>query len=601
MSDPGTRTRLRPSVHVAPVSDGLLFVGWQKSLVVQGSESLGTLWKALFPHLHRGVEVDTLVDALPQNARPAARKLLDELEGNGFLLGEGDGAPHDDREMPAHPHHRRTLEFLGSAAADPVAALARLQSAAVCVSGRGSVALAAARELLRLGARRVALADEPVGVELAAMAEEYGTAVTAGAGEDPAVRIVVGSPEPGAGDPWSGVPEVGVAELAAGAAVSPLRTSADAPGLAVLVNRLAGRGAPTGPAPLPETAARLAGGLAALQAFYHLTGVSTEYDGMAYSVGTERLQVTTHPLWRPGDSVAEPPADTPHVPTGTDRLNELCDERTGICAPALPGELPQTPFAMAVSADAGSAATAFGWAHTGSLARYRAVLEAARHLAGAAPARLWPLPDTDAASSAARPADAAHAVSAAGTDTAGMLAHGTQRLLARFAADPDQCAARLVEEQPAQRPARAAAPEVDAALDRAVVLGGTDLTARVLRPAAAPGLLALAEVADAKSGRVLAYAARPERAPAVAAALDHAVAVLQAGEEHDAVAQDAETPDPDGAPPAPAFAAAEALAALCRPGETAASGRWRGEPALDALGVIGWVGIVPAADEGSAR
>ncbi|GAA1755876.1 hypothetical protein [Streptomonospora arabica] len=599
MSAGGTATtRLRPAVHVAPVGGGLLFVGWQKSLVVQGSESLGVLWEALFPHLHRGVEVESLIAALPQNARPTARKLLDELEGNGFLLDEGADAP-EERGVPEHPHHRRTLEFLGSAAADPVAALARLRNASVCVSGGGPVALAAARELVRLGAGRVLLAGERADAELTAAAEEYGTEIAYGTGEEAAVRIRVGVPEAGADDAWSGVPEAGVAELGSCAAVSPLRTGADEPGLGVLLRRLAGHGTPTAPAPLPEVAARLAGGLAALQAFYHLTGVSTEYDGMAYVVGAERLQVTTHPLWPSGGRRAEPLASTPPVAAEPERLNDLCDERTGVCAPALPGDLEQTPFALAEAAGTGAAPPALGWAHTGSAARYRAVLESARHLAGAAPALLWAVEDADAAAPA-RPA--AHAVSAAGADTAGMLVHGLQRLLARFAADTEQRGARLVEDRPAGPVERGSSPETDAALDRAVVLGHTGFTACVRRPAGAPGLLALAEVADTATGRVLAYAARPDSGAAVAAALDHAVAVLQAGGVREAVGQEAETPPSGGgAPPAPPFDAEPVLAALCLPGEAPLAGRWRGEPALDALGAIGWLAIAPAHDDEGVR
>ncbi|MDT0301907.1 hypothetical protein [Streptomonospora wellingtoniae] len=592
-------TRLRPAVHVAPVGGGLLFVGWQKSLVVQGSESLGLLWEALFPHLHRGVDVESLIAALPQNARPTARKLLDELEGNGFLLDEGADAP-DDRSLPEHPHHRRTLEFLDSAAADPVGALARLGTGTVCVSGGGPVALAAARELLRLGAGRVVLAGGKADAELTAAAEEYGAEVVHDTGEEPAVRIRVGVPEAGSDDAWSGVPEAGVAELGSCAAVSPLRTRADDPGLGVLLRRLAARGTPTAPAPLPEVAARLAGGLAALQAFYHLTGVSTEYDGMAYVVGAERLQVTTHPLWRSGGHRAEPLADTPPAPAEPDRLNDLCDDRTGVCAPALPGDLAQTPFALAEAAGPGTVPPALGWAHTGSTARYRAVLESGRLLAGGAPARLWPA-DAAGAGASARPAP--HAVSAAGADTAGMLVHGLQRLLARFAADPGQRGARLVEERPAGPVERGSSPETDAALDRAVVLGNTGFTACVLRPAGAPGLLALAEVAEAATGRVLAYAARPDSGSAVAAGLDHAVAVLQAGGVRENVGQEAETPPSGGgAPPAPPFDPAPVLDALCLPGEAPLGGRWRGEPALDALGVIGWLAVAPARDdEGSPR
>lgn len=569
MTAAATRTRLRPAVHVATVEGGLLFVGWQHSLVVSGPEALGKLWQAVFPHLHDGVDVESLLDALPDSARPTARRLLDELGQNGFLLEErsAEESPPVPAENalgrePFPGPHARTLAFLESAADDPVAAWRRFRLAPITVHGGGAVAVAAARALRTLGAAGVGASDPAV----ASAAE-----LTAPAPPAPDVLVLVDAEETG-----GAVPSVGVAQLGERALVTPVRTGT---GAADLLARMRAAGHRVDRAELPVVAANLAGNLAALQAFYHLAGVSTENDGRALLLEAQRLRTTAHPVFEhrgPAvsdvDGSAEPQVDMA-------ALADLTDACTGVLPAVLPGELPQVPHAVAESAS--GRAPGFGSAVGGDVARYRAALDASRSLARSfAPGDIA----------------AAGPVRCCGSDVDGMLRDGVVRLVAGWLADPDQRALRLtgtgVRDYPAAGEAcTAASAEVRAALRQARVVTDRPVTVRTARPVAAPQALLVAELVH--EGRTVAVCAHPDPEVAVAAAITHATAVWQAGPAH--------APDPVpvlAVPPSAEldtdpgdWAPRELLDALCLPGERPVTARWRGEPGLDAIGAVGWVGV----------
>lgn len=543
------RLRLRAAVHITPVDGGLYCVGWQETLKISGSAALGRLWSALFPHLHRGADPEALTAALPPSARGAARRLLDELLDKGFLRDEpASGAVE---APPAHPEHRRTLAFLDSAVDDPAAAFERLRTRPIAVHGTGPMAEAAVRCLVSLGAGRVET-DDPT-EELRRHAVERGAELGPVPAGPPPVRVHIDLPEP----TGPSAAAVGVAGLGDRVVIGPPRRADGDPDLDTALARMRDRGEATDPGPVPEVAATLAGDLAAMQVLYELTGVSTEYDGRAYLVSAERLQTTVHPLWTPGTAVAEPLETDRGAATDPDLIGDLCDPVTGVLPAAEPGDLPQMPLALAVCGAGG-----FGWSETGDVARYRAALGAARDLAASAPAaELWPVDGGE-------PREATAPIACVGEDTAAMLCDGLNRLLAEQLADPDERDRRF---GPAERDS-----------------GEGDLTVELRRPLLAPEV-AVAAAWDA--GRLLAVYAHPDAPTAREVALRHAGAVTQSGQDRDPVPVVATPPGAPAAAAAPAWDAAATLAKLCAEGERLLAARSRAEPALDALGAVGWIGL----------
>jgi hypothetical protein len=544
------RLRMRAAVHITPVDDGLYCVGWQETLKISGSAALGRLWTALFPHLHRGADPEALTEALPPPAREAARRLLDELLEKGFLRDEPADGPAADEES-VHPEHRRTLAFLDSAVDDPAAAFGRLRSHPIAVHGRGPLAESAARCLLSLGAGRIEV-DEPT-EELLRFASERGAVLGPAGGPPVRIRIDPSGPvdEPAAAT-------IGAAQLRDRIVISPPCRDEGDPDLATLLARMRDRGAETETGPVPQVAATLAGDLAAMQVFYELTGVSTEYDGQAYLVEASRLQTTVHPLWPVGSSAAEPlEADRPAA-TGPDRIGELCDPVTGVLPAAEPGGLPQMPLALAACGEG------FGWGETGDVARYRAALAASRDLAAADPqVKLWPL-------GGGEPLEAAAAVACVGESPAAMLCDGVNRLIATWLANPAERERRF---GPSER--ETGGPE-------------GDLVIEVRRPRRAPGLTVAAVMAE---GSLISVFAHPDGATARRVVIRHAEASLQSGDVRGPVPVLAVPPGAPQSIEADLWDAAGGLADLCEPGERPAAARRTAEPALDELGAIGWIGV----------
>ncbi|WP_051325228.1 hypothetical protein [Glycomyces tenuis] len=551
------RVRLRAAVHITPVEGGLYCVGWQETLKISGSPALGKLWTALFPHLHRGADPEALTAALPPQARETARRLLDELLDKGFLRPELPGRAAAD-EASLHPDHRRTLSFLDSAVEDPHAAFDRLRSHPIAIHGEGPLAEAAARCLLSLGAGRLSVSEPSAALK--EHAAETGAELGPLGGGGAPVRIHIDTPEPSA----EAAAVIGVAQLSDRAVIAPPRRGEDEAGLATVLERMRARGVDTASAPVPDVAAALAGNLAAMQAFYLLTGVSTEYDGQAYQVMAERLQTTTHPVWARGEAPALPVGSERPAATDPGRIAELCDPVTGLLPDAGPGELPQMPMAVASAGP-----DSFGWGETGDVARYRAALDGARALAGAAPSEgLWPL-DGD------RPLPVSTEVTCAGVDEDRMLCDATVRLLASWLDDAAERERRFES-------AGVETVEVEA-FERAAALD-----VETLRPLRAPGLTAASVAAG---GRRLAVFAHPDGETARRVAIRHAAAALQAGGERPTVPVTAVPPDSPHAEDAAAWNAREALASLPEAGERIAVARCAAEPGLDALGAVGWLGV----------
>ncbi|MCC3765526.1 hypothetical protein K3N28_20910 [Glycomyces sp. TRM65418] len=546
------QVRLRAAVHITPVEGGLYCVGWQETLKISGSPALGKLWTALFPHLHRGADPEALTAALPPAARDTAQRLLDELLDKGFLRAEAPGTAAADATV--HPDHRRTLAFLDSAADDPTAAFDRLRHHPIAIHGQGPVAEAAARSLLSLGAGRLRI-DEPSDA-LRRLAAETGAELGPGREAEAPVRIHVDTAQPPPG-PASGT--IGVAQLRDRAVIAPLRERDGDAGLSTVLERMRDRGLDTAIGPVPAVAATLAGNLAAMQAFYALTGVSTEYDGQAYLIEAERIQTTVHPVAPHGRTVAEPV--DPHLPADTDpdRITDLCDSVTGILPATDDGELSQMPLALATAG-----ADAFGWGETGDVARYRAALGAARNAAGRADATsLWTLAGGEAMQASTR-------IACAGADANAMLCDAVNRLAAAWLDDQDERRNRF-------------GPAVDE-IDRS----DPAVTLEVRHPLRVPDLTVAAALAE---GRRVAVFAHPDGEVARRVVSRHAAAVLQAGGDRPTVPIVDTPPGAPDAVEAPAWHGDETLAALCGEDERIGGARWRGEPALDALGVIGWVGL----------
>lgn len=581
--------RLRPAVHVAPVADGLLFVGWQKSLVLHGSENLLRLWEALFPHLHRGVDVDELLEALPQTARLTARTILAELDDHGFLLRDRAPDPPvtQDAEHSEHPEHLRTRAFLDAAADDPAAAERSLRTTRVAIYGTGEAALSAARSLLRFGVGDVTIADPILRDRLGDLAAEHSAVLRADDRTRSAVAIVVsGTETPGTGRC------IGVMELGDHAVVGPFQSHPSTPGVALALRRLRARGddAPVGP--VPTVVARLAGALAALQVVHHVCGISTEYEGMAHLVDAERLTTTTHPVAPEGDALARPLAPTALATPELDALEQLSDERTGLIPPLTPADLPQTPLALVHTADAAGTAV-HGWARSGDVARYRAALEAARRSVGPAP-RLWDLDSTE-------PGHHAHVVvSAAGSTFDDLLRDGLQRLVATMLVDEEQTSDRFVTTRAPLTDHGGSGPLRDA-WSRWCVRGRPQkLERRTHRLTTSSTPLVTVELIDTASGRTLGMVTAADEDVATAVALDHATAGIDTGPGLGSVPQLAVPPWADSvAEVAPHVERPrQLLEALCRPGEVVVAGQWTAEPGWDRLGLVGWVGIATGHIEG---
>lgn len=584
--------RLRNSVHVAPVDGGLYFVGWQETLMISGPPSLAVLWNKLFPHLHRGISRSALIEALPPKARDTATRLLDELHTNGFLRNEAPGE-RADHDVSKHPSHDRTLAFLDSAAAEPSSAFQLLRESPVSIVGEGPVAAAVVRCLLELGAGHLSTTDAAIVQEWSDRAADVGavlanTSENDGTEQKTSVRVEIDATAPTMPDSTM---TIGVAQLTDRAVVTPPGSGPDAPGIEVTVNRMRERHANLEKGPVTPALARMVGNLAALQVFYHLTGVSTEYDGKAYVVEAERLHTSIHPVFAPSAPGAVPVDAERFYHCEPDRISELTDSVTGVLPEVSPLGLSQMPLALATAgsrSDGGD--ISFGWGVTGDVARYRAVLDVARRSLLLPPTPgLWSLDET-----ATR--QPRFVSTCAGVDTDGMLADGAVRLIATWLDDPSEREKRF---RSVNRETFASRSYQGTEWKQALIqeLGvAADITVTVETFQAGEADVFIVETTI--DGRRVGLWVHPDPDSAWHGAVRHSTAVLQAGGVRSAIPILATPPGAPQAAEMSTWTVSDVLEPLCRTGETIVAGRSTHEPALEILGTVGWLGI---ATEGGTK
>jgi hypothetical protein len=536
--------RLRPAVHVAPVDGGLLFIGWRNRVLVTGPPALTTLWGALFPYLHAGVDPDALLDAVPSGAVAVVHRLLAELDDHGLVLRDFPGA-----DLPAEERRRfaTTIDFLESAADDPLAAFHRLRALAVAVVGRGAAASTVTSTLLESGVRRVVQASDP------ADADAVDLVITI----DHLVR------PPGA---WIGV-------LLAGetAVVGPVARTADDPGLDDAVARhRALTGESLRPAITSPVVEALAGNLAAYLAICHAAGVVAGPAGHAYRVVTDGLEVTEHSVTRARTGPRAVAGLTPWQPAPDEQaaLDTVHSPLCGLIPAPDPESLIQVPVGRFVVR--GQAGLDVGSALVGSAASWAARLAAIRRL----------VPQTPTEATGSTDASAARIVATGcGADPESFARDAVRCLL---------CAEVTREAGPD--------PDVFVALDPPAEPSGFDIRLWALRRDPAAITVAVAE----RAGRPLAVAAEPAPADAIALAVRHAETRLLAGAVVDGVVRPvdlvpAEPRFPGSAPVpgdvVPSWSASAVADLVAGPGEQVRLLRWVGEPALDGVAVCGWIEV----------
>ncbi|MFL5350625.1 MAG: hypothetical protein ACJ8AT_38120, partial [Hyalangium sp.] len=160
--------RLRPSVHFAPLEQGVFFKSWSRSFSFKGHASLYPLFERLLPHLEKGVRAGDLLAAVPENVRRVISTLLEQLAGHDMLLDVEALSQPPPSALEAE-QLGSTLSYLESVAADPHAAFSRLRRARVLVGGGGPALFACVRALAGIGVGHLACAvgePEPVASQL---------------------------------------------------------------------------------------------------------------------------------------------------------------------------------------------------------------------------------------------------------------------------------------------------------------------------------------------------------------------------------------------------------------------------------------------------
>jgi hypothetical protein len=233
-----------------------------------------------------------------------------------MLLDAAALAPPPEPDVAAA--HAQALAFLESVAKDPYAAFAAVRAAQLTVEGEEEAVRAAARALIGLG---------------------VGTVTTS---EGDGLRI-------------------GAVEAVLGRDAIVGRRAAEALGC------WTGRGDVDFSGPCGPLVARLAGNVAAYQAFRELSGLAQNAAEVTV-VRAAGLETTIHPVRPPGPGV---PDEDPGAEAFLDALDPLLDPLFGLLEAPQPGELPQLPLRLAAVGDR------LGFAAGGAEARRRALLAAA--------------------------------------------------------------------------------------------------------------------------------------------------------------------------------------------------------------------------------
>ncbi|MFJ7911909.1 hypothetical protein [Kitasatospora sp. NPDC096204] len=358
------RTRLRPGVAVTPLLEGLHLRGRGTSLTLEGSRSLPALWEVLSARLGAGPQ--DVAEAGDPRVEAALATVTAHLRAHGLLV------EHPDGEQPP-PWPGSVAERPGDAAAALAAACPVVASA----DPDGEPARAVARALARGGAA-------PVVTEAALPAGQ--------------VLVVAGDPPVA----------VGMQCEADGGFVTapadPERTRAD---LAAIADRLRSGPGPSGdgnngPGPsgdgpgsggsAPRTLPLLLAAATAQRLLCAVAGLPNPGDPdddprllagrPSVLVARARPPRAEHHPWAaaPGPA-AEPPAD---LETALRRVAALGDPLLGVLDAPSPGELPQSPVALAACRTPSGTLVA-GAART-DLARLAGALRSAElHLAAADP------------------------------------------------------------------------------------------------------------------------------------------------------------------------------------------------------------------------
>ncbi|MGL5866318.1 MAG: hypothetical protein ACRCYX_10695 [Dermatophilaceae bacterium] len=364
--------RLRPSTHVAPVADGLLFVGWRNSFVLTGSTSVQRLWGAVAPHLDSGVRRDQLIAAVPSTVAPVLNRLLEALESQAMLV-----RPEPDVRLPdgVADSHQSVITFLESCADRPLRSFLRVHQASVEVSGHPSLVVAARQVLADLGFGAIAPHPRSESDRLrleVADADENRYCVEAVTGD---AMCVLGPAGPVGSRPTL---DDGLARMAA-----------------------RGLELPRGDDP-SAVVTRLVANLAALEVWFVTAAVTPSHRGYLRRVVTDGLRVTAHPVLLPGDlgagrrddivrpeeagpaATLQPELTGPAAPQAPDAVVDghwalMSDPVTGILLDLGPRDLSQQPIPRATArAVRGARTWAFG--ATTDLARRRAGLSALKNL-----------------------------------------------------------------------------------------------------------------------------------------------------------------------------------------------------------------------------
>ncbi len=595
--------KLRPSVHFAPLGDGVFFKNWDASFKIAGHPALYAIFERFLPHLERGVERKALLAAVPDKARAVVEKMLDQLDEHGMFVDLSNDADGGGEELP--PACARTMAYLEGVAEDPRAAFARLRSARIALLGTGQAQLAAARALAGMhvgelvcftdAAHARVLEDELAGHPLVArQIHELDRETTwngtytlvvhlqDGADADELARIAarVRSPflQAAIGDDL--------------AVVGPLREGAG--GLEGALARLR--------APLRGGRARspllegLVGNVVALEAVKIAAGLSSPtQQGRCAIVTGSPLAASFHalPPRAPSLPVAEAARQLLAESVGKPALGRaalvaelqaLADERVGLIGLPHPDELPQLPV-FTQPALAGDE-TVFGYSEQMEEAYVRAGLEAVRRLAAGRAPRELPLFTVGGEARPPIESTFAHLAAASGWNewlAAGVLGF----LLDRLAGDPlPALAPQAIEE-----PFTGLTPRARLHVKTLAARFGRDVQVTRVVHAELPGVhLAVVRV----DGDVAGLGAAFDRAPALEQALLEAVARVQLEEAGLTL---------PARPALPAFPAATTTheaagtldAVLARLGELGLEvlvHPWGGEPALPRHGIFsGWVSI----------
>jgi hypothetical protein len=510
------RVRLRPAIHVAPVDQGLLVIGWQSRMIVSGGPALHGLWSALEPHLEAGAELDVLVRGLPDRAREVARALLLRLDEADALIPVGDPTV----AAPGSRSIRRLVEFLASAAPAPEDARRAIATAAVTVWGSGRIAERTAGLLLENGVGEVHVSAE-VGAAVSASAEhpEHGVIVVSPgpvgrtdvlvAVDDGAARVTGPLVVPDGGV-LAGVPQIDVLSTRDRVLVLPPVADGDARDATLASMRR--RGVDVRPAAAPRTVALVAAAHVAVQVLYTIAGIATETDGQAVCVSADRLRISHHPVWRGAGGLTTRVRPEDLVRYDPAHLTRLTDELTGLLPEPLPESWPQVPFAVLRASDG-----AFGHGITSAAARFRAALESGRLL-------IAEELGTDSSTT-----------SAAGADYREFVVDGFSRLLARALASGSAGGVLVDVEVPRDDTSR---PRVHAARHRlaSVLAGEPSPTFTHHRLVRDPDLASVVS-ARRSDGSLVALALGADPEDALVRALDHAAARTQAGGAGGAVPQ----------------------------------------------------------------